>query len=567
MDHFQSRMLAILRKGTFRQILLSIAVFAFLIWAGTHLYRVWQVSKRFPYVRPFLVTGTGAPESGAFEIKDGETIIVLRNPGTALHLSIKCSRGWKSRGAKVQVKFATEARQLGTESFEGMWWNKSLTFDEAMLGDASFLKLSFSFDKETGPLTVRECVFRTTNQYPKFVILGLDGACLSMIDPLMQSNRLPNFKRLTEIGAYGDLKSEDPTFSPVIWTTLSTGRTPEDHGITFFVAQNTPETSSTIRTKRFWNIFSQYSNMTSLIVGWYLTWPIEEVHGGIISDRAYYKYKHGKLFYPDDIFESDFYRIFGEINEHLEEHLLKFTPFPYHRDFAKRFPPDSVERSVSSIMSKRLASVYRRDTSYGEAGLFFEKSLGPNVLAVYMRGADFTQHGFWKYMQPDSVPFFPVSDQEKEWLGNVIPNYYAHLDHIVGEYLDSIDDETTLFIISDHGAQGISEEEAGDPELSGDHSINGIIFMKGPGVRKGYRIPKASIYDFLPTFLQMAGLPPGKDMPGKVLTDALTPEFLSANPEKRIPTYGLRDTVAKEESSQDVDEEIREELRALGYIQ
>ena len=70
------------------------------------------------------------------------------------------------------------------------------------------------------------------------MVLGIDGADPATIDLLMSEGKLPNFARLRREGAYGPLKSAEPLLSPVIWTTIATGKTPDQHQIGHFVAVN-----------------------------------------------------------------------------------------------------------------------------------------------------------------------------------------------------------------------------------------------------------------------------------------------------------------------------------------
>ena len=60
----------------------------------------------------------------------------------------------------------------------------------------------------------------------------------------MSEGKLPNFARLRQEGAYGRLQSSPPLLSPVIWTTIATGKTPDQHGIGHFVAVSPRPASS-----------------------------------------------------------------------------------------------------------------------------------------------------------------------------------------------------------------------------------------------------------------------------------------------------------------------------------
>ncbi|MEK6239310.1 MAG: alkaline phosphatase family protein, partial [Planctomycetales bacterium] len=63
-------------------------------------------------------------------------------------------------------------------------------------------------------------------------------------------------------------------------------------------------------------------------------------------------------------------------------------------------------------------------------------------------GLDRTHHGFWKYHDPEHRKYEAGNPYE-----NVVRDYYLHLDEEVGRVLELLDDETSVLILSDHGAQ------------------------------------------------------------------------------------------------------------------
>jgi predicted AlkP superfamily phosphohydrolase/phosphomutase len=107
-----------------------------------------------------------------------------------------------------------------------------------------------------------------------------------------------------------------------------------------------------------------------------------------------------------------------------------------------------------------------------------------------------------------------------------------------------------------------------DRRASGVHHPDGIAIFCGPGVRSGGCVAQASVLDVTPTVLALLGMPVGRDMDGRVLTEAITPEFLAATPLTYTDTYDTDLEFDDEfEDDERVPEELMSRLRALGYIE
>ncbi|MDZ7266538.1 MAG: alkaline phosphatase family protein [candidate division KSB1 bacterium] len=101
--------------------------------------------------------------------------------------------------------------------------------------------------------------------------------------------------------------------------------------------------------------------------------------------------------------------------------------------------------------------------------------------------------------------------------------------------------------------------------ISGDHHREGILIAAGPAIRRGATLSQASVLDITPTLLALLGLPVGRDMDGRVLTEMLTPDFLAASPVRYRGTWEEPDW-SYEEDTAAADETLKEHLRSLGYL-
>ncbi len=72
----------------------------------------------------------------------------------------------------------------------------------------------------------------------KVIVLGLDGLDPKILGALMEMGRLPNFKKLAEMGSLKPLGTTMPALSPVAWSSFITGMTPGGHGIADFIARD-----------------------------------------------------------------------------------------------------------------------------------------------------------------------------------------------------------------------------------------------------------------------------------------------------------------------------------------
>ncbi len=103
-------------------------------------------------------------------------------------------------------------------------------------------------------------------------------------------------------------------------------------------------------------------------------------------------------------------------------------------------------------------------------------------------------------------------------------------------------------------------------ELTATHSAKtkGIFIAVGPDIDPTFSTPVVHTFDITPTLLYSLNLPIAEDFDGKTRVGLFTPEFRAANPLKTIPTWGK----ARQGSTtaSDIDAELVEEFRALGYL-
>jgi predicted AlkP superfamily phosphohydrolase/phosphomutase len=104
-----------------------------------------------------------------------------------------------------------------------------------------------------------------------------------------------------------------------------------------------------------------------------------------------------------------------------------------------------------------------------------------------------------------------------------------------------------------------------DRDLSGVHTMDGILIAHGPGIRRGSGLTGARIGDLAPTILHLTGQPVPTAMDGRVLAEMLEPGYAAAHP-VRYAEQAVTTTPAAPAVSDADDAAMREKLRGLGYI-
>jgi len=409
---------------------------------------------------------------------------------------------------------------------------------------------------------------------PRVVIIGVDGLDWDITRSAIAAGRMPNLQRMVREGASGVLHSIPPFISPSIWTTIATGKREEKHGVRRFLADGengaltAPASSNMRRAQALWQIAGS-RGLTVGFVAWLVTWPAEPVNGYMISPL--FERMAGRPAQPgaeratDDPASAAYP---PELVQSLAGFVVQPEDVPYGLVASflgtTRHLSDPEVAAREADLRRYLASDL---TTLGLARHLM-RSVPTDVSGVYFRGADLSCHTFWRHRAPGEWPD-GVSPREIETFAPVIDRYYSVVDSFVGEIVGAADD-AVFVVCSDHGFEGHGAPAGGDGPRIGMamHRETGIIVMAGPAVRRGATIEDASVLDVTPTILAILGIPVGRDMDGRVLTDAITERALSDRPIAFIETHeGSSAPGDGEPIPSPVDDEIKEMLRSLGYIE
>ncbi len=409
---------------------------------------------------------------------------------------------------------------------------------------------------------------------PEVWVIGLDGADWDQLDPMIARGELPHLARLRAEGAWGVLQSDMPMISPLLWTSIATGRTPDEHGVTWFMTDapdgtKMPISSRERRVRTFWDIASE-CGVDCGIVGWWATWPADPIAGFLVSDYVgWHSFgvtgrstaDQGKTWPPGLIADVD--RLMPAPADIPDELLQRMVHLPAGR--LRSDPTAAPYADPPAHLRQAIA------TSRGYTDLVLDRLAAerPTLLSVYYEGTDAVTHLFGDFQEP-RLPW--VADEDFAAYRDVLREYWKWQDALVGELLAARGPRTTVIVVSDHGFRVGAERRKEDgfdiATADDDHMPDGIIIVNGPAVPAGTRLDGADIYDVAPTILYALDLAVGADLHGRVLTEAFSPDRIAARPAATVPTWETSPLVRAEDVAADEEAgaDMERMLRSLGYV-
>lgn len=399
----------------------------------------------------------------------------------------------------------------------------------------------------------------------KTLIIGWDAADWQVIDPLLEAGEMPTLKSLMSRGVRGNLATLQPVLSPLLWTSIATGKPAHEHGILGFVqAGNEPEEIIPVRAdnrkaKAFWNLLNE-ADLNCQVVNWWPSHPVEKVKGAMVSNQFCQWPESDSTNWP-----------VGDANVHpkgLEEKLANLRMLPTELTLAhlqpffpkldlQDFQSDELVAQVAAVLAK-CASVHNIITELLELESW-------DCAAVYYEALDHFSHLAMKYHPPKLEG---VGSEEYERYNYVIRAAYRFHDMMLERLLELAGPHCNVMLISDHGFQSGALRTAALPDLPAapalEHRSYGVFCAAGPAFKSGERVFGTSLLDICPTLLHLHGLPVGEDMTGRVIAEAFKEERLVSH----IPSWehtGHKPQFHEIENSSP-NREIMAQLEALGYV-
>lgn len=267
---------------------------------------------------------------------------------------------------------------------------------------------------------------------PRVLVLGLDGATWTLLDPLLAQNKLPTLGKFIQNGTRSLLRSCIQPSSEQAWSAFATGKQNGKFGLYGFYqrAKNSYAleyiNASHRRAATLWRILSARGKKC-VVVNVPLTWPVEKINGALVSGLMT-PGLHSEFTYPPELK--------NELLRELGEYIIDVD--------IERGETGGESLDELAARVKRMSELQTRAFEY-----LLDQNADWDFGMLVHRAPDILCHKFWRYQDP-THPLYNERDAA-QW-GGVINDCFAYLDQCNARLLEKYADEnTTVIILSDHG--------------------------------------------------------------------------------------------------------------------
>ncbi|HEX7830083.1 MAG TPA: alkaline phosphatase family protein, partial [Thermoanaerobaculia bacterium] len=403
------------------------------------------------------------------------------------------------------------------------------------------------------------------------IFIGLDGADWLLLDHYMRAGAMPNLASLVREGTAGDLLTEHPPLSPLLWNTMMTGASPLEHEILDFTrfhpttGQKEPITSDERKLPAVWNMATQ-AGKRSAVFGLWATYPAEPSRGLIVSDRFFTflfsesEPPKGAVYPPSrEPWARD---VLKQVEDEVTfEEVAKYFPWLSREEYdQRRKATDPYSHPVSALRRILVeTSVYDR-LARGYLG----EQL-PDLTILYLQGTDSIGHVFAPYTAPRQPH---ISEDEFARYSGVPELYFRRIDKLLGDYKALAQKrDARIMLASDHGFHWVDDRPTELSSFAAStaakwHRKAGIYLLWGNGIAaKGRTGSEQHIAQVASTLLALSGMPAGAN----VAAPPIVVPASNAHANYRAHYTPMKPLLEGAPSKGAAEEELAK-LKALGYI-
>lgn len=343
----------------------------------------------------------------------------------------------------------------------------------------------------------------------RLLLVGWDSADWKIIHPLLDAGELPGLARLVEGGASGNLTTLEPQLSPILWTSIATGKMAYHHGVPGFTEVDpgtgavVPVSAATRKCRTLWEILGEHG-LRSHVVGWFATHG-EEGHPGCVvssmfghppgtevgADSADWPPPPPGTYWPPELAES--------MND------LRVGPHDIDPDQVLRlFVPDG--HTVDQEKDKRLwllaTKLAESWSIHNAATHLLAGEPDWDFMAVYYRAIDEISHLFMPYHPPRMAG---IPEADFNLYKHVVAGAYRLHDLFLSRLVQLAGPDAAIVLVSDHGFHSDHLRPRFTPRVPAGitvwHRPQGVFIASGPGFARDGLVYGGRLLDVTPTIL------------------------------------------------------------------
>jgi predicted AlkP superfamily phosphohydrolase/phosphomutase len=267
----------------------------------------------------------------------------------------------------------------------------------------------------------------------KVLIIGLDGGTFDLIKPWVKEGKLPNIARLMHSGVYNNLQSTIPPMTFPAWNAFMTGKNPGKHGVFDFMERKNGTYDLEIKnahhrkSETIWKIASKAGKRCA-VIGVPVTYPPEEINGIMISGFDT-PFLDERIMYPRELF--------NELKEKVGQYIVT-------AEYEKKLRNGQIKEAVKELF----LAIDRK----AETAKYLLMREAWDLFMIVFGETDAAIHYFWKYHDKNSPQI--IDGENKNIDFDPIYEIYNRVDIHIGKILELSNEETTVILMSDHGAGG-----------------------------------------------------------------------------------------------------------------
>jgi predicted AlkP superfamily phosphohydrolase/phosphomutase len=363
---------------------------------------------------------------------------------------------------------------------------------------------------------------------PRVLVIGVNGAEWDIIRPLILRGEMPNLANMMENGVSGKLQTTSDPNCPKVYSSIFTSTLDSENGISGFEVNGVTARSDYLKGTPFWSALSD-KGITVGMANVPGTFPVRAVNGymvsgmltqgkdcdGILCAPKLSEVVQGEPVYPKDMKP--------ELMKNVGDFWIDCSAMPTAEELAGN------EKEVIEKWLGRVSEIRDQQTHLFEYLLEHH----PTDFTMFAQSCE-DRTGHWLYpIRPNNVGYNPKVHEVRV---DAFPNQYREFDNLLGKVLSHFDNNTTIFVISDHGIKPLRDPETMSLRGSHGHKSNpiiahhdfldgddvpGILVATGPGIRRRVRVMglQMNVLDIAPTILSIYGVPIPTQMKGRVLSE------------------------------------------------